>query len=1309
MAAFPTHFLHSEKLRFQFFFNHKTTPTAAILLSFTFFTSPVFAESFSDYDFGKYIPTLDKLFEENASPIKSGYNLTFTETDKNQAELTYYKINADNNLIPVYYKLNLNYPVNGAQNYGIINGGNGGADINGSFFDNSKAITNTTSVGKINADFINNTPLNLNSQQNEFGGAIYNSNNATISSISGDFINNHLSGTENDKTRLHGGAIANTQAKIGDIKSNFINNFVYTKNTEEQAHTYAYGGAIYNYGIWGQPESTSIGNITGNFIGNYARTFFEDVHGGAIYNEYSTIGNITGNFINNYTLIENNQRYSRGGAIYSWQAIIGDITGNFINNYSIGGGESSGGAISLFASTMGNIKGNFIANHVSGTSSGYGGAIYNWGDDSKIAGITGSFYYNYAEGTRVEGGAIYNNESSIGKIVGDFFGNYVLSNSEENGIARGGAIYDGTDYASPEFKKIEGIEGSFYNNYAESERDAAGGAIYNAGPTIEKINGGFYNNYVKGENKASGGAIYNAAYIHEGITFIGGILEGISDNFEGNRAEGKAGAYGGAIYNESSATFEDYPLSNTFKNNYVQSADGNAYGGAIANMANNYIDVSFNVDWTAEGINISEPIFKFDKNTQSNIKFTEAAFEGNKAVSSGGNAYGGAIAHVSEKFSFRKYADGMGGMGDGGESDTTPQEIMSSKLTISNSVFINNSATSEKGEAKGGAVYSNNNIDIIADNGTTLFKGNTANGKSNAVYMAKRPDKLVVEVDEMGNFKTYEYDLDPYPVLSLSTVNNGIINIHDGIDGDEGYKILLKGDGTGTVWVNNGIVNAGEITVNNTTLKLGSYEALNKNPLQRMIKNNAGNPRLSLNNATLDLFNKHQDTIELADYSATDSYLHLDVDVENMTSDKLIMNGNVQGTTKLVLYPTSDKDITGLGSIVFAQSTNDSTGNKNSFEIFRIYTSPYMFDINYKQIAEGENQWSFAINDTENPDHGITPEPDPEPDIPNIPNKPVISNKVYSEVMVYTGLHAASIEQSRSMIGNIKSKVAANKVLPDPCLPVKDEAFDGSALYNAWVNPIYHYANIKAPMDMDADIWGLEAGFDIQNDIYNKIGIFASYRKGNYDLSGNGNKFYSPVGSEIDIDSYIGGLYYRYDYRHLWTFATVYGGVQKADIKTDDGIKADTNGTQLGASVETGYIFNLSDTFKLEPSLGASYTQIDFDKVKDRVGKTAKYTTIRQTEIELALKFEKYFNLDNGIAKIYAKPSIIQVMTSGNKVKITGFDNKVSTYDDGTLGRFELGGRYAITNRLSAYGYINYTFGNHYDATSAGVGLNYSF
>ena len=424
--------------------------------------------------------------------------------------------------------------------------------------------------------------------------------------------------------------------------------------------------------------------------------------------------------------------------------------------------------------------------------------------------------------------------------------------------------------------------------------------------------------------------------------------------------------------------------------------------------------------------------------------------------------------------------------------------------------------------------------------------------------------------------------------------------------------------------------------------------------------------------------------------------------VENLTADILNINGNVEGTTKLVLYPTSAKDITGK-SIVFAQSSNDTTGTEDSFTVYRVYRSPYMFKVGMTGAGTTEHEWYLTMTGEKNEFAGVEPGEQPDPEVPdvdipdiNIPDINIPTAPVYGEVVAYGALPAAALEQTRNMVDNVGGQVAATRTQ------------DAAANYNLWVNPTYYTSNIDLPFAIDADIWGIEAGGDIQRDINNRLGLFFSYRQGEYDMSGNGDKYRSPVGSEIDIDSYIAGLYYRYDNNNWYAFATLYGGIQEADIKTDDGMKSDTDGMEFGASAEVGYDYASTDSVTLTPELGVFYTQVNYDDATDSVGKSASYDDARQIELEAGVKLAKTFMLDESFANVYVKPSVVQTIVDGDEVSITGLGD-VEALDDATLGRIEIGGRYGFTTNLSAYGWANYTFGSDYDATTFGLGLNYAF
>ncbi len=374
------------------------------------------------------------------------------------------------------------------------------------------------------------------------------------------------------------------------------------------------------------------------------------------------------------------------------------------------------------------------------------------------------------------------------------------------------------------------------------------------------------------------------------------------------------------------------------------------------------------------------------------------------------------------------------------------------------------------------------------------------------------------------------------------------------IDYSSHYTLTFKGDGALNedgltnqyISINNDIINAGVVIVDATTLRFGAYQhedqtannwdghgrfiaALNADGTADL--DAAAVTSLSLNNAAFDLYNQYQDTVELAGYKANNSFLHLDVDVENLTADVLKVNGNVEGTTKLVLYPTSGKDIRGE-SILFAQSENDTTGNADSFAVWRVYRSPYMFDVKYTQTAENANKWELTMGDEANEYAGVEPgerpNPDvPDPEIPDVPTPeiPTVNNrKVAPEVIAYGALPMAAIEQTRSMVDNVANQITNNRVYTRSCSFV-DAYWNGEPHQQLWVNPTYYTSNYDAPFDIDADIWGIEAGGDLQHDLNNKIGVFVSYRKGNYDMNGNGKSdlLVTTVGKIQSADIVTGG------------------------------------------------------------------------------------------------------------------------------------------------------------------------------------------
>ena len=1088
-----------------------------------------------------------------------------------------------------------------------------------------------------------------------YGGAIYN-NGGTIGDISGDFSNNYaLIENGNDRGYAYGGAIYNDRGTIGNITGNFSNNYAQFKLSSPKEGP-AYGGAIDNNG--------AIGNITGNFSNNHAQSKSSSIYGyakgGAISNS-RTIGDITGNFSDNYTKSETST--AQGGAIYNgYNSIIGDITGDFTNNYAQSETRAAyGGAIST-DNKIGNIKGNFTNNYALGKYV-YAGGIYASGT---IGDITGNFTNNYAQSEAGSaGGAIYAS-GTIGDISGDFSRNYAQS---ETSYAKGGAISNS--------RTIGNIMGIFSGNYAQSNAGSAeGGAIYNNeyGKISSILNSRFYNNYVKTDttdiNNAQGGAIYTNSNLL--ITADAGKSE-----FSGNKiiykdADGNDVEQSEAIYLDK-YTYYDSVGSHSYKtiyhtltlnsinNGLIKIDDGirTAGGGTIKITGDESSRVELNgvlTDVPTVTVESSNLYLGQDVHYALNVNGGTV----NNAVLADANAVmtveAGAVANnttvkadasLTAKAQARlKNLLAMGG----------------AVLDIDTDSQLTGDIVIDKDAQLGGSYdYSKIFEDDDKDNGSLTLVG----GLNPTIMQA---DSLITETEAKtltlsgGDYALGEGTQAVKGWEGLHVKDNAVLKLEGDIELADASKNLhlyngsvldLAGHSPSDYTITGSLVNDGSITFSHagdgaddvTTVK-GNYIA--------------------------------QSNAEMT----------IDVDPVTNTADKLIVEGDVAGTTKVIVNPlTSDQS---TDKILFVEALNDNKDTGAYFNIYRVIGDAHVWNSLYE-----DNRWYLGtdniIADSSNSGYA------------GIQTKP----EVVSEAIAYGGLANAGIEQTRTLFANVRNNISGDKVYNTVCGGSYACGYDNEALKRVWASPVYSTSKVKAPYKYDADITGLDAGFDIQSDVYNRLGVFASYRKGEYDFKGDSDYFVSKTGSEIDIDSYLGGLYYRYDRGMGHVTAMVYGGIEEADIKTDDGVSAKTDGYVYGAAVEVGRGYAIAKDTILEPGVAVSYTGLKYDDIHDRYGKSAKYDDVSNLEAELYLRAEKNIKLDNGIGKLYLKPAIVHNMGEG-KVAITGLDT-VDSLKDMTYGRIEAGGSMELTNGWSLYAMIAQAFGSDYSATSINLGLSYAF
>ena len=828
-------------------------------------------------------------------------------------------------------------------------------------------------------------------------------------------------------------------------------------------------------------------------------------------------------------------------------------------------------------------------------------------------------------------------------------------------------------YNGKAIKLYSGEIGNVFADFVNNGSDGYGGAVYVQDASIASITGDFINNNIQGYSNAYGGAIYTnigseigtingnfirnyiigSRYIMGAALLNAGEINEINAKFIGNHIEATAGSLGingGAIYNSamfSGAVATIHNLNSDFTFNYIDSKT-HAAGGAMGNTAT--------------------------------IKNINGNFIGNYAKANTVSR-GGALFNI-------------------GTIDTISAN------------FVNNYAetSSTSKQAFGGAIYTEKDLNFTNTGKNIFFSNNYINDNRGLDFNA-----IFVNISNTAPTLTFNADNNGKYIINDSitgaTVKNDIISNHL-----SQFDIYFKSsDGSSTVFLADSITNA-NVYIENTTFYLRNFEHNNKQTTYGDFSEN-GDLRSSifLNNSTLSTHNDYIDNISVNNYTAqNNSFLHINVNQINgkWISDKIDIAGNISGQTNVVVYSLSKNENSGA-SVLFVNAPNDTIKSQDAFKVYRVYGSPYMWNAVYKSTENG-SQWYLVGNKQYNPNQNLptfpsAPEftqPETEENIPEvtIPEKPIVA----AEIQSYIALPSAAIEQNRSVMNNVKQKVSSNKFYAGYCWGNYDESYDGAPLKNAWISPVYHTADIDSPADINADLKGLEAGFDVQNDINHKIGIFFSYRKGDYQIGTESDKYISQYKSDIDLTSYLMGLYYRYDYRRLWAFAGIYGGKSEADIHTDDGMSANSDGSQISGDISLGYTIPINKTLIMQPELNFTISQIKLDDIHDIYAKSAVYDNLVYSEAQLGIRLEKYISTENGTAKIYLKPSVSQEFVKNNNLTVTDLGS-INACDEKTIFNMELGGRYAVTDNLSLFGSASAAFADGYQAKSFTLGLSYSW
>ena len=1175
--------------------------------------------------------------------------------------------------------------------------GNKGAGISTYLMDdNAKSV-----IGDITANFINNTGAGITNRTSGDNSLVQ------IGNIKGDFIGN-LSGITNYAPTYY---LDNGKAIIGNITGDFINNEEYGINNSKGDIGDISGDFINNgyYGI--ATYQGSIGNISGNFIGNgggidinattindISGNFYKNTENGAIRNRGGTIlsGQITGNFI------ANSSEYGYGGAInndnYNYSEL--SITGDFVENFVTGDRSTLGGAIYNYGdarynhySYINKIDGNFIGNYVqsvaptNGMQTAQGGAIWNGGTIEKIEGL---FKNNYAQSeestyrTDVYGGAIYN-EHIIEDIQADFDNNHAQGATDYG--ASGGAIAnigDEYDYTAV----INNITGDFTNNSSQS----TGGAIYNSVGYINITDSSFSNN-----TSSNGGAIGDTWYRYEqtGDPFLG--IK--NTTFNGNTAEYSGGAIAGqyeynlekytggaeppryeslmlmseTVTEATPATYAETPVisieNSSFQNNSAKAGDGGAISFYYSDNIQTYLGQSSpgqpgslvladsGISLLSETGDSSDEILGEYQKTSNFLSIKNSEFVGNKS------ALGGAIS-----FSYNKVETNIAE-----EPPAEPVSLLTEetepeyKLVLENTSFANNSVAlpedytpSEYGDnliPQGGAIFTNADTKIVADNGNSIFSNNTVttNGvtQKNDIYIVSNTNSTINVTPDENN-----WDMVPSidatqekfnPVtLSLEAKNNGTISFDGTIDGEAtyskavldenghngnwydyfetekldtpyAYNLDIKGDETGRVVFNNDVKNA-NVTVADTNVYFGTRDNIFD-----------GN-NLELKSGMLSMVNDAAGVSALNTFTVTgDTQFVADVDLANQSMDRITAdtygehtgNLNVVGMNLLSDAPV-DRELT---EILFAETglmDNVVNGTGELPDAFQTaYTPIYKYNVGYETREDDGGYFIFTRGDKIiYPDGGGgSTGNDSDAFNPSVLATPVgnlaAGQAAVNEAFKYVFEHADAFTQLPAM--ERYAKINANKYALstdfNDNLPEYVDQLHNNAV---WFRPYttFESMNLDNGPKVDAITYGSLVGFDgdfkeMKNGWHRVFTGYAGYMGSSLNYSG----------VDTSMNGGLLGFTETFYKGNFWTAITASAGASVGESHTMYG-KEDYTSLLAGVGSKTGYNFEFKDgKFIIQPIMYLSYTFVNTFDYKNAAGVNIESDPLHTIQLNPSVRF----------------------------------------------------------------------------------------
>lgn len=848
------------------------------------------------------------------------------------------------------------------------------------------------------------------------------------------------------------------------------------------------------------------------------------------------------------------------------------VTGNFVEFIDVDGRTKYAVADKSFNGFAGNVTSEEGGGTVSlggmlneGTADVVNTVFYN--DNGSDAVI-----YNSAE-MSIKSTAFIGNKNESGSALDNTFGARISQIVDSAFIKNSSGMSGGAISNSGE---IDGIDGTF----VENSTFRYGGAIFNQGQ-IKDIAGNFI-----GNTSDSGGAIRNNMTIGQiSASFINNVSEsnggaiynnGNLSKISNSEFRNNGGKNGGAIFLASRAKQLKVEYANFVGNNAKD-------GGAISNVSDYGVSVKssrFENNSAQYGGAISDWV------SESDMSVADSDFIANKGALGGAVAVWDTAANkiLISGSEFERNESQMGGAifnrGDG--------------MVVENSSFKGNTVSSA-----GGAIYSEGDLTVRADGGVSVFSGNVAAGESNAVYMDKG--------------KT----------LSLETLNGGNIVSDDGFTGSEdGWRLLLSGDGSGEITLNGEIKNA-EIVSGLSDAPVSVTNIASGN----LIGN--GSNSLEINSGLVNILSLGLERLQLKNLTLNGGKLdiyNVNVDLENVKMGEMSAE-DVSGDLALVEVKSLDVLSDGEAEtthVMFAD--NNILAGQVASQIAESAGPVYNYDVEYLP-ENGE----FTFTRRERKDK-FNPEV-LESGMAVVASIGVLNDEIYSRVLA---------DADRTAF----RKGAA-------------EAGGG-----AWVKPFASSDDLefKNYHGADARFNGVIAGADSRVKTYDN-GVAAVYSA--YGAYADGEAEFAAGKIEQNV-WYLGAGANFYKGSAFWGITANAGYARKKANDFDKNGKFDAWLGGIGAKF--GYNCVLGNGWTVQPNFYATYTYADAEDYTTGKNAEVAFDGLSMYELAPGLKIEKAFNDE---LQVYAKGRYVYTGTGLQHVTANGVhlpDMEIEPYAEYGLG-----------------------------------------